>query len=79
MSDQTTHELDARHLMCPLPVIRAQDAVKKLNPGDVLVVTCTDYGALKDIPAWCRINGHVVLATHDRGHECSITLRVGHD
>ena len=26
--------IDARHLLCPLPVIRTQDAVGKLQPGD---------------------------------------------
>ena len=35
-------ELDARRILCPLPVIRTQDAIKDLSPGDVLVVTATD-------------------------------------
>lgn len=71
------HQLDARNLLCPMPVIRAQDAIAKLSPGDVLEVTCTDHGALNDIPAWCRINGHRVLDTHDRGAEVIITIEVG--
>jgi tRNA 2-thiouridine synthesizing protein A len=58
------HELDARRLLCPLPVIRTQNAMKALAPGDVLVVTATDPGVLQDIPAWCRINGHRVTASH---------------
>jgi len=57
------YELDARRLLCPLPVIRTQDKVKVLQLGDVLRVTCTDPGVLQDIPAWCRINGHKVLET----------------
>ena len=28
------HSLDARGLMCPLPVIRTQNRVAELNPGD---------------------------------------------
>ncbi|GIT54188.1 MAG: hypothetical protein Ct9H300mP16_13480 [Pseudomonadota bacterium] len=59
--------LDARHFLCPLPVIRAQDRVKALQPGDILEVRCTDPGALSDIPAWCRINGH--LCSGRRGGE----------
>ena len=58
------HALDARRLLCPLPVIRTQNAMKSLQPGDVLVVTATDPGVLQDIPAWCRINGHRVAASH---------------
>jgi|TARA_B100001079_G_scaffold157731_1_gene135276 tRNA 2-thiouridine synthesizing protein A len=69
--------LDARNLLCPLPVIRAQDRVKQLQPGDVLEVRCTDPGALNDIPAWCRINGHDVLQAGEQAEEVVVTLRVG--
>lgn len=59
--------LDARRLLCPMPVIRTQERVKALAPGDLLDVACTDPGALHDIPAWCRVNGHRVAATSDDG------------
>lgn len=71
------HHLDARRLLCPLPVIRAQDKVAELEPGDTLDVLCTDRGALLDIPAWCRIHGHELLSTETNGHEITIRLRVG--
>jgi tRNA 2-thiouridine synthesizing protein A len=71
------HELDARRLLCPLPVIRAQNKVESLAPGDTLEVICTDPGALYDIPAWCRMNGHEVLKTGETDYEVRITLRVG--
>lgn len=70
-------QLDARRLLCPMPVIKTQNRVRELNPGDVLTVVCTDPGALSDIPAWCRINGHTVLDTRESDHEVVITLRVG--
>ena len=68
--------LNARRLLCPLPVIRTQDKVKTLQTGDELTVICTDPGALQDIPAWCRINGHQVLETHSGSGEHIIVLRV---
>ncbi len=71
------YQLDARRLLCPMPVIRAQNRVAELLPGDVLEVTCTDPGALNDIPAWCRINGHTVLATRRDGNEVIIDIEVG--
>lgn len=70
-------ELDARRLLCPMPVIRTQDKVKKLKPGDILTVFCTDPGVLQDVPAWCRINGHKVLQTQSDEYEFIITLQVG--
>jgi len=55
-------ELDARRLLCPLPVIRLQDCVEKQASGARVRITCTDPGTMTDIPTWCRINGHRVLA-----------------
>lgn len=54
--------LDARGLLCPLPVIRTQDKVKGLDPGTVLEVLATDAGTIHDIPAWCRVHGHELLS-----------------
>lgn len=72
----STHTLDTKRLLCPMPVIRTQDKIKTLAAGDILKVTCTDPGALNDIPAWCRINGHEVIATNEQGDEILITIRV---
>lgn len=71
------YELDARRLLCPMPVIRAQNRVEELQPGDILEVFCTDPGALNDIPAWARINGHKVLDRRQEGDEVIVTLEVG--
>jgi tRNA 2-thiouridine synthesizing protein A len=57
----SAHDLDARRLLCPMPVIRTQDRIKELADGDELRVFSTDPGALHDIPAWCRVHGHEVL------------------
>lgn len=69
--------LNARRLLCPLPVIRTQDKVKQLKAGDRLEVICTDPGVMQDIPAWCRINGHKVLEAGVVDSEYVILLEVG--
>ena len=68
--------LDARRLLCPLPVIRTQDKIKGLAPGTVLEVLATDPGTLHDIPAWCRVHGHELLDTQREGRELRFTIRV---
>ena len=60
-----------------MPVIRVQDRVAELAPGDLLTAVCTDPGALQDIPAWCRINGHELAGTESRDGQYLITVRVG--
>lgn len=77
MSDSELHELDARNSLCPMPVIKTQNKIAELRSGDILLVTCTDPGALNDIPAWCRINGHTVLDTRQTDDEVSVKIQVG--
>jgi tRNA 2-thiouridine synthesizing protein A len=71
------HQLDTRRLLCPLPVIRTQDRVATLARGDQLTIVGTDPGIMHDIPAWCRLNGHRIIATAQQGREFYITLEVG--
>ena len=73
----TEHTLDAQNLLCPMPVIRTQDFIAELKPGDIVTVLCTDPGALNDIPAWCRINGHKVTGSQQDGRLIQITVEVG--
>lgn len=68
--------INARNLMCPLPVIRAQDAIAEMSAGQQLEVTCTDPGALNDIPAWCRIHGHEIIHTHQDECELRFIIKV---
>jgi TusA-related sulfurtransferase len=68
--------LDARRLLCPLPVIRTQDAVQKLEHGQILRVLCSDPGVVHDIPAWCRVHGHEVVNIQEEDDEIVITIRV---
>ncbi len=75
----TSHRLDARRMLCPLPVIRTQDRVAQLPAGDCLTVCCTDPGAVHDIPAWCRVNGHELLDIQHENGEILIRLRVGEE
>jgi len=68
--------LDARHLLCPLPVIKTQERVANLKPGDELTVIATDPGTLHDVPAWCRVHGHELLEAKKDGAEVIVKLMV---
>lgn len=69
--------IDCQRLLCPMPVIKVQDKIATMQPGDELEAVCTDPGVLNDIPAWCRINGHEVLDTRNEGDLYYVTVRVG--
>jgi len=70
------HTLIARNSLCPMPVIKTQNKIAELTKGDTLEVICTDPGALSDIPAWCRINGHRIVEMHENHDEVIIVIQV---
>lgn len=68
MQDLSEDKLvDARDLMCPMPVMAATKAMRKLDPGEVLKVLATDKGSLGDIPAWAEANGDELLDLGEDG------------
>jgi TusA-related sulfurtransferase len=62
MTEITPDEVvDARDLMCPMPVLAATKAMRLLDAGQVLKVMATDKGALSDIPAWAEDTDNELL------------------
>ena len=67
MNDQERPELvlDARHLACPLPVLKARKALLAMAPGERLTVLATDPAARRDFPEFAQASGHALLAVDD--------------
>lgn len=68
-------EVNARRLLCPMPVIRLQDALEPLAVGEQVHIICTDPGVSNDIPAWCRINGHQIIDSNNDELEYHFTVK----
>ncbi len=54
-------EVDARGLLCPLPVLRARRRLASLPPGAVLRLLTDDPAAVLDVPHFCADAGHDIL------------------
>lgn len=63
MSIEIAATLDARGLNCPLPILRTKKAIAGMNDGDVLEMTSTDPGSLKDIESFCSQTGNELLSS----------------
>lgn len=50
--------VDARDLVCPLPVLRARRALHGVPPGSVVEIWATDPAADADLRAFCGAAGH---------------------
>lgn len=59
---QPDAELDARGLLCPLPVLKARKRLMALAPGQVLRMLATDPAAVVDVPHFCAESGHELVA-----------------
>ncbi|MEL6980411.1 MAG: sulfurtransferase TusA family protein [Pseudomonadota bacterium] len=55
-------ELDARGLLCPLPVLKARKRLSALPSGAVLRVLADDPAAVIDVPHFCAEQGHDLLS-----------------
>lgn len=49
--------IDARGLLCPLPVLKLRKRLKALQPGQVLELWADDPAALVDVPHFCAEAG----------------------
>ena len=74
-----TVDVDARRLLCPMPVIRLQDSISRLSPGGQIKITCTDPGVMNDIPAWSRLNGHRVIFAEEQDEEFILVVEKSDD
>ena len=63
------HIIDAKRLLCPMPVIRLGEMINAIDNGELIEMVATDPGVLHDIPAWCKVHGHKVLEIHEKTDE----------
>jgi tRNA 2-thiouridine synthesizing protein A len=67
--------LDVKGMICPLPVLRANRALRGLAAGERLRVIATDRAAVADFQAFCRETGHALLAWSEEGGVFSFVIR----
>ncbi|MYD43491.1 MAG: sulfurtransferase TusA family protein [Gammaproteobacteria bacterium] len=67
--------IDARGLLCPLPVVKLQEFARQVDEAVEVTVVATDPGVLEDIPSWCRVNGHVHLSSRQTENEYRVTVK----
>jgi peroxiredoxin family protein/rhodanese-related sulfurtransferase/TusA-related sulfurtransferase len=70
-------EVDCCGLQCPGPIQRLKETMDKLAAGDEVKVCASDPGFATDLPAWCRKQGHEVLALQQAGPRTEARVRKG--
>ncbi len=62
---ETTQQLDARGLNCPLPILRAKKTLNGMGAGEVLGIISTDPGSVKDFEAFAAQTGNELLESSE--------------
>ena len=67
MTDRATIEIDARGLLCPLPVLRLRKRLLALPEGAVVRLLATDPASWVDVPHFCAEAGHALVSAGEEG------------
>jgi len=60
-------KLDARGMNCPLPILKTRKAINQIKRGEILEVTATDPGSVKDMASFCNQTGNRLVASNESG------------
>ena len=77
MVEQPDEVLDARGLPCPLPLLKAKQALAHLEAGQTLEIVATDAGSWRDFEAFADHSTHILMAREERGEVYHYWLRKG--
>lgn len=69
--------VDARGLLCPLPVLRLAKSFRGKPAGTVALLLATDPAAIEDVEVFCRERGHELLAREQESSSLSFRVRKG--
>lgn len=69
--------VDARGLLCPLPVLRLAKAFRAQPSGIVARLLATDPAAVEDVEVFCRERGYELLESRRDAGVFSFLVRKG--
>lgn len=75
LTEAPAHVLDCTGLNCPLPVIKTAQAIKTIEPGQILELLATDPGVEPDMRAWSSRTGNELVGIETNGDVFHVFLR----
>ena len=64
---QVCIEVDARGMSCPMPLLKAKQALNKVASGDYVKVLATEAGSERDFQVFCQQSGHRLEHSAEEG------------
>ncbi len=72
---EITRELDTCGLACPMPLLKAKQALNSMAEGEVLKVLATDPGSERDFISFTALAGHELLLSEKVAETFTYILR----
>lgn len=67
--------LDAKGLLCPLPVLKARKRLQEIASGATLLMLADDPAAIIDVPHFCTESGHELISQDDKNGVLTFVIR----
>ncbi len=61
--------VDARGLDCPMPLLKAKQALNRMASGELLKIYATDAGSVRDFAVFSEQSGHALLHSDETNGE----------
>lgn len=69
--------LDCSGMQCPGPIMKVFEAMKEMRDGQIMEVSASDPGFVRDIQAWCRRTGNTFLSGERRDGDYVALVKKG--
>ena len=69
--------LDCSGMQCPGPIMKVFETMKGMEDGQVMEVSASDPGFMRDIGAWCRRTGNTLLSAEKQGADYVALVKKG--
>lgn len=69
------HDIDARGLRCPEPVMMLHARIRRMAAGETVRVVATDPSTTRDIPQFCEHLGHELVSRREGDGEFVFLVR----
>jgi len=77
-AEAPSHVVDAQGVPCPTPVLKIAQAIKTIEPGQVVELVATDPGVDPDMHAWTKRTGNELLGIEKDGDVFHVFVRRVH-
>ena len=76
-SDQKMKILDCCGLQCPGPIMKVNETLNEMENDEILKVSASDMGFLKDVASWCDKTGNTLLKSERVAQENIAYIKKG--